>query len=108
MTTPAVAPSALESLGHRVIEAGDGQRGLALALHHQPEVVLIDLGLPGMDGYEVARALRTSPSGKTAALIAVTGYGQVEDRRRSTEAGFDAHLVKPVSQSLLSSLIAAG
>jgi len=98
----------LESLGHRVIEAGDGQRGLALALHHQPEVVLIDLGLPGMDGYEVARALRTSPSGKTAALIAVTGYGQVEDRRRSTEAGFDAHLVKPVSQSLLSSLIAAG
>ena len=82
--------------------------GLALALHHQPEVVLIDLGLPGMDGYEVARALRTSPSGKTAALIAVTGYGQVEDRRRSTEAGFDAHLVKPVSQSLLSSLIAAG
>ena len=61
-----------------------------------------------MDGYEVARALRASPSGKTAALIAVTGYGQVEDRRRSTEAGFDAHLVKPVSQSLLSSLIAAG
>jgi PAS domain S-box-containing protein len=98
----------LESLGHQVIEAGDGQRGLALALHHRPEVVLIDLGLPGMDGYEVARALRTSLSGKTAALIAVSGYGQVEDRRRSTEAGFDAHLVKPVSQSLLSSLIAAG
>ena len=97
----------LESLGHRVLEAGDGQRGLALALHHRPEVVLIDLGLPGMDGYEVARALRASPSGKTAALIAVTGYGQAEDRRRSTEAGFDAHLVKPVSQSLLSSLLAA-
>jgi CheY-like chemotaxis protein/anti-sigma regulatory factor (Ser/Thr protein kinase) len=98
----------LESLGHRVIEAGDGQRGLALALHHRPEVALIDLGLPGMDGYEVARALRASPGGKTAVLIAVTGYGQVEDRRRSTEAGFDAHLVKPVSQSLLSSLIASG
>ena len=96
----------LESLGHRVIEAGDGPRALALALNHQPEVVLIDLGLPGLDGYEVARALRSSAIGKTAALIAVTGYGQAEDRRRSKEAGFDAHLVKPVSQSLLSSLIA--
>ncbi|HEX6212674.1 MAG TPA: ATP-binding protein, partial [Methylomirabilota bacterium] len=96
----------LESLGHRVIEAGDGPHGLALALHHHPEVVLIDLGLPGLDGYEVARALRSSPAGKTTALIAVTGYGQAEDRRRSKEAGFDAHLVKPVSQSLLSSLIA--
>ena len=98
----------LESLGHRVLEAADGQRGLALALHHRPEVVLIDLGLPGLDGYEVARALRASPTGKQAALIAVTGYGQQDDRRRSTEAGFDAHLVKPVSQSLLSSVIASG
>jgi len=70
--------------------------------------VLIDLGLPGLDGYEVARALRASPVGKQATLIAVTGYGQQDDRRRSTEAGFDAHLVKPVSQSLLSSLIVAG
>ena len=98
----------LESLGHRVLEAADGQRGLSLALHHKPDVVLIDLGLPGLDGYEVARALRASPVGKQATLIAVTGYGQHDDRRRSTEAGFDAHLVKPVSQSLLSSLIAAG
>jgi PAS domain S-box-containing protein len=97
----------LESLGHRVIEAGDGERGLALALHHQPEVVLIDLGLPELDGYEVARALRSSAIGKTAALIAVTGYGQVDDRRRSKEAGFDAHLVKPVSQGVLASLLAA-
>jgi CheY-like chemotaxis protein len=97
----------LESLGHHVIEAGDGERGLALALHHQPEVVLIDLGLPELDGYEVARALRSSAIGKTAALIAVTGYGQVDDRRRSKEAGFDAHLVKPVSQGVLASLLAA-
>ena len=96
----------LESLGHHVLEAGDGQRGLALALHHRPEIVLIDLGLPGLDGYEVARALRASPTGETTALIAVTGYGQADDRRRSKEAGFDAHLVKPVSHSLLSSLIA--
>ena len=95
----------LESLGHRVLAAADGPRGVALALNHQPEVVLIDLGLPGLDGYEVARAVRAGPAGKSAELIAVTGYGQAEDRRRSTEAGFDAHLVKPVSQSLLSTLI---
>ena len=97
----------LESLGHRVLEAGDGRRGVALALHHQPEVVLIDLGLPELDGYEVARTLRSSPIGKTAALIAVTGYGQADDRRRSKDAGFDAHLVKPVSQGVLASLLAA-
>jgi PAS domain S-box-containing protein len=95
----------LESLGHRVLDANDGPSGLALALDHQPEVVLIDLGLPGLDGYEVARALRASPGGKTATLIAVSGYGQAEDRRRSTEAGFNAHLVKPVSQSALSHLL---
>jgi CheY-like chemotaxis protein len=97
----------LESLGHRVVAASDGAEGLAQALRHPPEVALIDLGLPGMDGYEVARALRASPAGKAVTLIAVTGYGQAEDRQRSKEAGFDTHLVKPVSQSLLSSLIAA-
>jgi PAS domain S-box-containing protein len=97
----------LESLGHRVMEAGDGQHGLALAQHHHPEVVLIDLGLPGLDGYELARALRADPAARTTALIAVTGYGQADDRRRSKEAGFDAHLVKPVSHHVLSSVIAA-
>jgi len=95
----------LESLGHRVFEAAEGGSGLALALHHRPEIVLIDLGLPGLDGYEVAQALRASPGGGTTTLIAVTGYGQAEDRRRSKDAGFDAHLVKPVSQSLLAQLI---
>jgi PAS domain S-box-containing protein len=97
----------LESLGHRVFAAGDGPEGLALADRYRPELALIDLGLPGLDGYEVARALRASPTSKTMTLIAVTGYGQAEDRQRSKEAGFDAHLVKPVSQTLLSSLIAA-
>ena len=97
----------LEALGHRVVAVGDGAEGLALAQAHPPEVALIDLGLPGLDGYEVARALRASPTGKAITLIAVTGYGQAEDRQRSKEAGFDAHLVKPVSQTLLSSLIAA-
>ena len=97
----------LESFGHGVIEARDGERAVALALHHRPDVVLIDLGLPLLDGYALARALRESPLGKSVTLIAVTGYGQLDDRRRSNEAGFDAHLVKPVSQALLGSLIAA-
>jgi CheY-like chemotaxis protein len=96
----------LESLGHRVLEAGDGAAGLALARAAQPDVVLIDLGLPELDGLEVARSLRTGGSERMV-LIAVTGYGQAEDRRRSREAGFDAHLVKPVSPAVLSTLIAA-
>jgi CheY-like chemotaxis protein len=77
-----------------------------LAEHHAPDVVLIDLGLPSLDGYAVAQALRATPNGGSMTLIAVTGYGQAEDRRRSKEAGFDAHLVKPASEGLLSSLIA--
>jgi PAS domain S-box-containing protein len=97
----------LESLGHRVVEAGDGPHAIALALHHRPEVVLIDLGLPGMNGYEVAESLRARVTGYRMALIAVTGYGQADDRRRTKDAGFDAHLVKPVSPGVLSSLIAA-
>ncbi len=97
----------LESLGHRVAEASDGTRGVALALAERPDVVLIDLGLPGLDGYDVARTLRSTLAGKTPSLIAVTGYGQAADRQRSKEAGFDAHLVKPVSQYVLSSLIVA-
>jgi PAS domain S-box-containing protein len=97
----------LESLGHQVLEAANGSQGLALALDRKPEVVLIDLGLPGLDGYEVARALRAGLGDATTTLIAVTGYGQTEDRQRSRAAGFDAHLVKPVSQSLLSQLVAA-
>jgi CheY-like chemotaxis protein len=97
----------LESVGHRVAEARDGPRGVALALAEPPDVVLIDLGLPGLDGYDVARRLRSTLGGKTPRLIAVTGYGQAADRQRSKEAGFDAHLVKPVSQSGLLSLIAA-
>jgi PAS domain S-box-containing protein len=96
----------LEALGHHVFEAADGPQGLAVAQAHHPDVALIDLGLPKLDGYEVARALRGNPAGKTMTLIAVTGYGQAEDRQRSKDAGFDAHLVKPVSQMLLSSLIA--
>ena len=69
------------------------------------EVVLIDLRLAGMDGYEVARALRASPGGGTASLIAVTGYGQAEDRREALAAGFDLHVTKPVDPAMLDGML---
>lgn len=95
----------LESLGHQVVEAADGRHGVALALEARPDIILVDLGLPGIDGYEVAGAVRASPLGKDVRLIAVTGYGQTDDRRRSSAVGFDAHLVKPVSQAALSGVL---
>jgi PAS domain S-box-containing protein len=93
-------------LGHEVIEAAEGSQGVALALARQPEIVLVDLGLPGIDGYAVARAIRAHPAGRAMTLVAVTGYGQEDDRRRTKEAGFDAHLVKPVSQHALARILA--
>ena len=71
----------------------------------QPEVVLLDIGLPGLDGYEVARRLREDPAMDGALLVALTGYGQDEDRRRSREAGFDHHFVKPVEPFVLRTLL---
>ena len=70
-------------------------------------MVLLDIGLPGMDGYEVARRLRQQPGCRSMLLVAVTGWGQEEDRRRSHEAGFDRHLVKPVEPKDLTDLLAA-
>lgn len=86
----------LELSGHEVETASSGTDGVAAARHFHPEVVLCDLGLPGMDGYQVAAALRGDPETASAKLIAVTGYGREEDRRKSKEAGFDLHLTKPV------------
>ncbi|HTO96634.1 MAG TPA: ATP-binding protein [Myxococcales bacterium] len=91
--------------GHEVRDARDGKSGLALAAQSAPEVALIDIGLPDMDGYEVARRLRSSLDGGVV-LVALTGYGQVEDVRRSAEAGFDAHLTKPVDSDRLLATIA--
>ncbi|MGH7388073.1 MAG: ATP-binding protein [Candidatus Rokuibacteriota bacterium] len=95
----------LEHEGHRVDEAADGASGLASAEANRPDIVLIDIGLPGMDGYEVARRIR-SRRGAEPILVAVSGYGQADDRRRSVEAGFDAHLTKPVSPDQLSGVLA--
>ena len=86
----------LKLLGHDVRVAHDGPEALEAAREHRPEVVLLDIGLPGMDGYEVAARLRQEECCQDAVIIAVSGYGQEEDRRRSREAGFDHHLVKPV------------
>ncbi|MCW1912135.1 response regulator [Luteolibacter sp. GHJ8] len=85
----------LEIGGHEVTIAHHGTDALAKAEEFQPEVVLLDIGLPGMDGFEVARQLRGNPAHRDAFLIAVTGYGSDEDQTRAKEAGFDQHLVKP-------------
>jgi CheY-like chemotaxis protein len=87
----------LELLGHPVEVALTGSEGVEKARQLCPDVVLCDLGLPGMDGYAVAAALRADPATAGARLIALTGYGQEENIRRSAAAGFDAHLTKPVS-----------
>jgi signal transduction histidine kinase/CheY-like chemotaxis protein len=93
--------------GHEVHEAGDGKTAVDLAAEVRPDVALVDIGLPGFDGYEVARRLRASEGGSKMLLVAMTGYGQAEDRRRAQEAGFDAHATKPVLSEQLGQLIAA-
>jgi DNA-binding response OmpR family regulator len=97
----------LEYHGYRVSVAYSGPAGVSAAKSGRPDVVLCDIGLPGMDGYAVADALRQSPETETARLIAVTGYGRDADKRRALESGFDLHLVKPVNaQQLLGHLVA--
>lgn len=97
----------LDLWGYRVAVAADGERGLELAGQRVPKVALVDVGLPGIDGYEVARRLRAShPEDEMPLLVAMTGFGQPEDRRRAMAAGFDVHLVKPVLPGKLSALLA--
>ncbi|HEY0515317.1 MAG TPA: MEDS domain-containing protein [Thermoanaerobaculia bacterium] len=95
----------LELSGHEVELAASGMDGVEAARQFHPEVVLCDLGLPGMNGFEVAAELRRDPSTRSAKLIAVTGYGGDEDRRRSKEAGFDLHLTKPVDPAQLKAVL---
>ncbi len=91
-------------LGHDVTIAHDGPEAIELGRQCRPEFILLDIGLPGMDGYEVANRLRHDGSCQDAILIAISGYGQEDDRRRSREAGFDYHLVKPIDHDALLTL----
>jgi len=91
--------------GHEVRTAEDGLEAIEAALSFQPEIVLLDIGLPRMDGYEVARRLRTEPGLAGATLIAMTGYGREEDVRQALESGFDRHLVKPLDFAELETLL---
>ena len=92
--------------GHVVYEADTGATAVTLALEHRPRIALVDLGLPDMDGYEVARRIRSDHAADGIRLIALTGYGDDEDRERTRRAGFDAHLVKPVESEALVRLFA--
>jgi DNA-binding response OmpR family regulator len=91
--------------GHDVRVEYDGAGGIREAQAFRPQVILLDIGLPGTNGYDVCRALRQQPWGRSALIIAMTGWGQEEDRRNSRDAGFDHHLVKPAKPQLVDSLL---
>jgi PAS domain S-box-containing protein len=97
----------LETEGHEVVLSASGQAALAEVANFQPDIALVDVGLPDMDGYEVARRLRALPGGAELKLVALTGYGGEKNRRRAKQAGFDVHVTKPVSYEQLAQLFAA-
>jgi DNA-binding response OmpR family regulator len=92
--------------GHDTRTAHDGLEALELAEAFRPEVILLDIGLPKLNGYDTCRRIREQPWGKGMCIVAVTGWGQEDDRRRSQEAGFDEHMVKPVDVAALEQLLA--
>lgn len=96
----------LSIMGHDTRTAHDGESAVDAAGQFLPNVVLLDIGLPKLNGYEVAQRIRSAPWGASMYLIAVTGWGQAEDRQRSTEVGLNLHLVKPVEPSSLERLLA--
>jgi CheY-like chemotaxis protein/anti-sigma regulatory factor (Ser/Thr protein kinase) len=103
---------ALESLsrlvarmGNEVCQAHDGLEAIEAARTFRPEIVLMDLGMPNLNGYEAARRMRNEPWGRDINLVATTGWGQEEDRRRTAEAGFDSHLVKPIEMTALRAVL---
>ena len=97
----------LEILGNRVCIANDGAAAVAAAEEFQPQVVMLDIGMPKMNGYDAAQAIRRQPWGKHMVLVAVTGWGQDSDKQRSKAVGFDYHIVKPITSAALTSLMAA-
>ena len=96
----------LRRLGHRVETAFCGTDALTMASEFRPQVVLLDIGMPDIDGFEVCRRLRSEPWGGELFLVALSGWGQESDQRRAADAGFNAHLVKPLDYSLLETLLA--
>ena len=96
----------LQLSGHETATAYDGKSAIEIAESFRPDVLLLDIGMPELNGYEVARRVRALPWGADTTLVALTGWGQEDDRRRSQEAGFDAHLVKPVDHAQLMELLA--
>ncbi|MGW8369570.1 MAG: hybrid sensor histidine kinase/response regulator [Gammaproteobacteria bacterium] len=93
-------------LGHEIRVAFDGSEALEIARAFKPSVVLMDIGMPGINGYDAARAMRVEPYGKDAYLVALTGWGDEKNRRMSLEAGFDRHLTKPVQSEVIEELLA--
>jgi CheY-like chemotaxis protein len=98
---------AASQLGHATKQAYDGVAAVSAAAEFGPDVILLDIGLPGMNGYEVAHAVRALPGCTSTYIAAVTGWGQDEDRRKAREAGFDGHFTKPLSPEALERLLAA-
>jgi two-component system CheB/CheR fusion protein len=96
----------MELFGHEVTMLEDGAAALAQAEQVRPDVVLLDIGMPGMSGYEVAQRLRELPGADRVCIIAMTGYGSADDRQRSRDSGIDHHLVKPVDFAALQELLA--
>ena len=97
----------LQFAGHETFKAHDGVSALEAAMRLRPDVVLLDIGLPRMNGYEVCRRIREEPWGRTVTIVALTGWGEEDDRQRSEEVGFDAHMVKPVDVDALMKLLAS-
>jgi CheY-like chemotaxis protein len=96
----------VKAAGHDVRTAHDGPVGLQAALDYRPNVVLLDIGLPGLNGFEVAERIRRQPALQSVVLVAMTGYGQETDRQRSQEAGFAHHLVKPADFGKVQQILA--
>ncbi len=96
----------LRIMGSEVQIAHDGEEAVKVAEEFQPDVVFLDIGLPKMNGYEAARRIREQANGKKTVLIALTGWGQHEDKRQAREAGFDLHMVKPVDPTSLTNILA--
>ena len=105
-TLPEEVTELLAAMGHQVRQVHDGVAAVDVAREFSPQLALLDIGMPKLNGYEACRQIRAQAAGKGAMLVAVTGWGQPEDRRKSREAGFDLHFVKPLDISSLSELLA--